>query len=196
MFKNLFPNLLYIMQDKDLAKSIENEFGEICLESGYHEICNLYLKDTYRYIKGTDTLELNTYSLNIYKDKKEELKQYLLGLKNRFNISITTSENKTVSIEEANELIDKESTLSLTLKSSITEKVYNENAKYLATIADYFPHLYLSDSTEKEEDYSGFNYLKPFPKGNYSTITEEAPEYSYDRAGRSILEYFNQYVFN
>lgn len=195
MYISLIPNMLYIMKDKDLASSIENEFGSMCLESGYKEICNLYYKDLYRFTKGSDTLEMYTYALDIYKEKKEELKQYLVGLNNRFSIKITTSEKKQVSVEEANDLIEKGSNLSLKIVAKVTEDIYNKNASYLKTVSDYFLHLYLRNSKEKEESYPNYNYLKPFPtKSNYATLTEKAPEYSYERAIRSILEYFDKYV--
>ena len=197
MFVGLLPNLLSIMQDKDLARSIENEFGSVCLESGYYEICNLYLKDLNRFIKGSDTLVLETYSLGVYKDKKEELKQYIQGLKNRFNVDIVDSENNTQTIEGVNKLIDEGASLTLKITGRITSDTYSKNISYLRTMSNYFPHLYLKNSKEKVETYPGYNYLKPFPmSGNYATLTEKAPEYSYDRAVRSILEYFTQYVFN
>ncbi len=197
MYVGLFPNLLYIMNDRELANSYQNELGTICLESGYDELCNLYYKDLYRFVSGADTIVLDTYSLSVYKDKKEELKQYLLGLNNRFGVTITSSDGKTISIDEANKLVDEGSSLYLELTGKITKDSYNKNISYLRTMANYFPHLYLDISTEQEDEYPGYNYLKPFPtNGNYLTLTEKAPEYSYDRAARSILEYFNKYVFN
>lgn len=196
MFVSLLPNLLYVMQDKEAAKKVEDELGAVCLESGYYEICNLYFKDLYRFTSGSDTLVLQTYSLSVYKDKKEELKQYLLGLKNRFNVSIMDSSNNSLSIDDANKLIDEGTEVSLKITGSINKDSYNKNISYLQTMADYFPHLYLSNSKDKPVEYPGYNYLKTFPVGNYSTLTEKDPEYSYDRAVRNILEYFSQYVFN
>lgn len=196
MYLSIMPNLLEALKNEELYYNIMNELGTMCIESEYGEICNLYYKDVYRYINSSDKLELYTYSLNVYKEYKEELKQYLLGLKNRFNITIKDEENKELSLEEANKLIDDESTMRLSLISNITESKYNENQKYLVTISNYFPHLYLSNSNESYPDYSSYDYLKPYPVGNYVALTEKEPEFGYDRVVRSILEYFDKYIFN
>ena len=196
MYINIMPNLLEALKNEELFDNIENEFGNICIESGYSEICNMYFKDINRYVKDTDTLELYTYSLDVYKSKKEELKQYLLGLNNRFNVTIQDNENKQLSLEEANKLIDEEDPNGLYIVGKITKEKYNENQKYLKTISDYFPHLYLSNSKDKEPDYSNYDYLKPNPVGNFITFTESEPEFGYDRSVRSILEYYDKYVLN
>ena len=196
MYINIMPSLLYASKNDELSQNIENEFGAICIDSGYSEICDLYFKDINRYTEGSDTLELYTYSLDVYKDKKEELKQYLLGLSNRFNVTIQDDENKQVTLEEANKLIDEESSTVLYLVGKITKEKYNENQKYLKTISDYFPHLFLSNSKEKDPDYSNYDYLKPNPVGNFISFSEKEPEFGYDRSVRSILEYFDKYILN
>ncbi len=196
MYLNIFTDLLSVSTDESLNKNIMNEFGNICINSGYNEICNLYYKDIHRYVSDADSIDLYTYGLNIYKDRKEELKQYLLGLKNRFNIKIYTEDKKEINLEEANNLIDEESESRLYLTSKITEETYNKNMKYLQTISNYFPNLYLYDSEEEEESYPNYDYLKPTPTEAFATLTESYPEFSYDRSVRSILEYFNKYIFN
>ena len=197
MYVSLLPNLLHASKNEELNNNIVNELGTICIESGYDELCNLYYKDINNYIDGSDKIEFFTYSLDVYKKKKEELKQYFVGLKNRFNITIKDETGKEYTLEEANALIDKSEEISLHLIGNITEEKFNENTKYLNTVSDYFAHLYLTNSSDKdEEDYSNFDYLKPNPTSMFATLTEKYPEFDYDRAVRSILEYFDKYIIN
>ncbi len=196
MYLNVILNLLGALDDEKACDNVINEFGSICMESGYDELCNLYSKDLHRFVDGSDTINLYTYSLDVYKNNKEELKQYLVGLKNRFNVTIATEEDKQITLEEANKLIDEESTHYLFISGNITKKLFDDNTKYLNTIAYYFPYLYLSDSKDEEDYDDNFDYLKPFPTSSFVTLTEKYPEFSYNRSVRSILEYFDKYIFN
>lgn len=184
--------------DSNSSINIENEISHLCLTKNYTELCDLYIKNNNTFIHGADKIFITTYELKHYFDYFDKFVEILNILKNE-NASFLVNGEETV-LEDILTLVENGSNYSLRISLDLNNNVYNRIHDYIKD-DKFFLAIYQKDLDEKEPpeiENPTKHFLEPFDKndeGIFIDLSYSSETYSYERATRLFLEYFEKYGY-
>lgn len=185
--------------DSKSAIDIEDSVLKLCLTEGYTELCDMYIKNNTGFIPGVEELRITSYKLLDYKNYKDELINSLNILSD--NDAVFKVDDAEVTIDEIINLIDSDCESFLRIVLKLDSKVYYKIEDAIKN-ENLFISIYQKDLDEEEapEIENPVEYfLSPFPtndEGIFTEIEYSYETYTYERAARLFLEYFDKYGYN
>ena len=183
--------------DLDAADDIEYDVLRMCLTDNYSEFCELYIKNNNGYIPGVEQLRLSTYRLSDYKDYYNEFINSLSILNE--NDAVFVLDGNEITYDEIISLLNNGSDSSLFIKLDLNSKVYKKIENAISNDR-LFVSIYQKDLDEKEppdiEDPHKF-FLSPFEDDDkyFNKLNFSYEDYTYERATRLFLQYFDKYGY-
>lgn len=185
--------------DSDTSDSIEYETLRMCLLNDYTEFCDVYIKNNKGYIPGSEELRISGYQLKDYKGHYDEFVSSITLLNEngaRFGIN-----GEKTSLEDVITLLNNDSDETIYIIMDINSNSYKKIADAIKNDKLYIS-IYQRDLDEEEppeiENPTEF-FLSPFPlndEGLFNSLKFSYEDYTYERAARLFLEYFDKYGYN
>ena len=185
--------------DSDTSDSIEYETLRMCLLNDYTEFCDVYIKNNKGYIPGSEELIISGYQLKDYKHHYDEFVSSITLLNEngaRFGIN-----GEKTSLEDVITLLNNDSDETIYIIMDINSNSYKKVEDAIKNDKLYIS-IYQRDLDEEEppeiENPTEF-FLSPFPlndEGLFNSLKFSYEDYTYERAARLFLEYFDKYGYN
>ena len=185
--------------DSDTSDSIEYETLRMCLLNDYTEFCDVYIKNNKGYIPGSEELRISGYQLKDYKGHYDEFVNSITLLNEngaRFGIN-----GEKTSLEDVITLLNNDSDETIYIIMDINSSSYKKVEDAIKNDKLYIS-IYQRDLDEEEppeiENPTEF-FLSPFPlndEGLFNSLKFSYEDYTYERAARLFLEYFDKYGYN
>lgn len=185
--------------DSDTSDSIEYETLRMCLLNDYTEFCDVYIKNNKGYIPGSEELRISGYQLKDYKGHYDEFVSSITLLNEngaRFGIN-----GEETSLEDVITLLNNDSDETIYIIMDINSNSYKMIEDAIKNDKLYIS-IYQRDLDEEEppeiENPTEF-FLSPFPlndEGLFNSLKFSYEDYTYERAARLFLEYFDKYGYN
>ncbi len=189
--------LSYINPDE--AFNIEEEVLRMCLTNNYTELCEMYIKNNTGYIPGTEELWITTYSLKDYINHLEEFTT-VLNILDENNATFKINEQEYTK-DDVISFINSEYDGIMRIKLELNNKIYTKIEPAIKN-GNLFISIYQKDLDEEEppeiENPTEY-FLAPFPKndeGLFTGMSYSAETYTYERASRLFLEYYDKNGYN
>lgn len=185
--------------DSKTSDSIEYETLRMCLLNNYTEFCDMYIKNNTGYIPGSEELRIAGYQLKDYKSYYDEFVNSLTILNEngaRFGIN-----GEETPLEDVITLLNNDSEETIYIIMDINSNSYKKIEDAIKNDKLYIS-IYQRDLDEEEppeiENPTEF-FLSPFPlndEGLFNSLKFSYEDYTYERAARLFLEYFDKYGYN
>jgi hypothetical protein len=189
--------LSYINPDE--AFNIEEEVLRMCLTNNYKELCEMYIKNNTGYIPGVEELWITTYSLKDYINHIDEFTN-ALKLFEENNATFTINDEEYTK-DDVISFINSEYDGIMRIKLNLDKKTYDKIEPAIKN-GNLYISIYQNDLDEKEppeiENPTEF-FLSPFKEndeGYFTGMSYSADTYTYERASRLFLEYYDKNGYN
>ena len=181
--------------DSDRSRVSSHRVQKLCTEKGYDDICNYGFKLTKLYVHKSDTIVLDTFSLDQYSDMTflEEFMEEVKSYSPKYYIN-----DKKIKAKDVSSYYYQDVTLSIDLKNSkeIFEEVkdlLDSNKEYFRFIGQEYPGMYEGVDMKREEAIK--YYTSSIPDSTIITHITQSDKidelFDYSRVVRLILEYFD-----
>lgn len=179
--------------DEKISNDTEDDIVSKCLTDSYNELCHLYTKNNGEYINGADTLYVSSYYMKNYIGYEKELEESLKLLTS--DGGKLTINDKEVTIEDIINSIRIDNNEHFKFQKEINKNSYNKIKESLKNDRLYKSIYQQNDITEDskyKKDIEEY-YLAPFR--NYDSLFLNSKvasiDYTYERAARLFLEYYD-----
>lgn len=179
--------------DENKTNKIVEEILNLCLNDNYREVCDLQIKNIYKYQENSNIIVLSSYLLDSYNDHIDEFLSILDVYKEKYNALLLIDNIEVSLIDIRNSIVsDEKSIVNVIIDNE--KKLFDNIEDYLKSSNRYFKSIRQKNSNYEEEEVPISYYIKPFSNEKLSFFDDEIyNDFSYMRVVRLLLEHRSIY---